>query len=170
MRADSNQSVVSPRRGPGAGRWSAVGLLLALSVSAALAFPPYIPVADRFKESHVVVRGDIVHVETTRHARQNRIVRLRVKVRHIWKGKLKRKMLGLTFIAFPKSVESHLLKPLKKGSYILFLQRKKVTDARGRVGYALVFYEPRVYAYLEATAKNLKLVARIAGARPGMRR
>lgn len=131
-----------------------------LAGSAVVAFPPYIPIADRIKESHVVIIGQVTHVETTKHARKNQIVRLTVSVREVLKGKLKRRKLGLTFIAFPASVENHLLAPLKKGRYVFFLNKKKVVDARGRVGHALVFYEPRVYAYLEATPANLARVRR----------
>ena len=128
-------------------------------------YPAFIPLEDRLKESKLTLVGNIRQIRIGEHARGNKIVTLQIEVREVLKGKLtggeSSRVFHLTYLIFPRSDESHLIKPPEKGEHIFFLNRKRVVDAKGRVGYAIVLFEPRVYAIETVTGVDLeKLRAR----------
>jgi len=135
-----------------------VSILSLICITEVFAFPPFVPVEDRVKESAVVLIGNVTKVETHRHVGRNKIVRVRMIVQETLKGTVPKKSFGLTFLVFPENEESHLIKPPRKGKYLFFLIWKKVIDSKGRTGYTLVLYEPRVYSYLEATEDNIRKI------------
>ena len=133
-------------------------LMFCASTNGVDAYPPPIPLEDRLKQSQLVIVADITNVSSRKHTAKSKIVSLRVKVLETLKGKVKPKEFTLTFLAFPETEESHIIRAPGKGRYIFFLNYKKVKDSQGRVGQTIVFYEPRVYAYVTADDKNLSAI------------
>ena len=121
-------------------------------------FPPPIPLEERAGDADIVLIGNIVRVTARKHAVQNRIITLRIRVTETLKGRPSAPEFSLTFLIFPRTEESHLVAPPQRGPHIIFLTRKKVRDSRGRIGETIVLYEPRVYALVRATEENLRRI------------
>lgn len=134
--------------------------LLIIPLVSAEAYPPFIPLDERYSSSAVVLIARVTVVSQKRHAVGNLLTTLRIEVDETLKGNPPPSVFHLTFITFPRSEEGQLIRPPAKGRYIIFLEEKKVKDARGKTGRALVLYEPRVYALelaTEAGIRKLKL-------------
>jgi len=145
---------------------AALFLLLPVSRPGPLeALPPYIPLADRLKESDVVIVGDIVKVTLKKLNSTTSAGNIQIRVVRTIKGSNTDAPpeFSVSFLVFPKSLESRLRKPPPVGRHFIFLKKKKVRDKNGKTGIVVVLYRPHPFSYEPYEKESRKKMEALIG-------
>ena len=130
--------------------------LLGTAFEGSAALPPFIPLAQRVKESDVVVVGDISRVRSRHLNAASRAGSIRINVLKTLKGEKPPKTFSVSFLVFPNSWEDRLRKAPPPGRYFIFLKKKMVEDKQGRLGEVLVLYRPHPFSYEPYNKETIK--------------
>ena len=128
------------------------------------ALPPWIPLETRVREADVVLIGRVLRASSGNLSGSTRTGSLRIEARTLLKGRLDHDPVHVSFLSFEGISDGFLGELPRVGeTFIFFLNRRRVTDAGGRPGTALVLYRPQTFALVTLNAENERKVRDAAG-------